>query len=88
MVSRSRKVTVSLKFAPLLAQRVEINRHAKRRARLVLPPVTPANGPRFIIKYRHVRTQANPALPAPFLTSSGLFLSSGNTATLTGAMRG
>jgi hypothetical protein len=41
----------------LFAERVEINRHAERRARLVLARVTAANRTAVVVKHIHPRTQ-------------------------------
>jgi hypothetical protein len=70
-----------------LAQRVEVDRHAERRAGLVLARVAATDRAAFVVEHV-IHGAAGRGPRAPCFTSSGLFLSSGNTPTLTGATRG
>src|SRR5947207_2233531 len=40
-----------------LAERLEINRHAKRRSNFILAPISAADRPALIVKNKHVRSK-------------------------------
>jgi hypothetical protein len=50
-------VTVSRSSSIFFAERLEIDRHAKRRPDFILPPVTPADRAAFVVEHVHVRPQ-------------------------------
>ena len=72
----------------LFAERVEINRHAKRRAGLVLAARNVGRWSRRRRNNTFIHGRSKSRTASAFFTSSGLFFSSGSTPTLIGATRG